>query len=136
MGKTRILVTHALHFLPQVDYIFVISDGRIAESGTYDELMSSGQEFSRFFNEFVSKDGEDQKEKEEVDIKNDKEGDKSKKNAIAGKALMQTEERNTGAISGEVYHQYLKAGHGIIVVPLLILSMALMQGATVISSYW
>lgn len=30
-GKTRILVTHALHFLPQVDYILTIVDGRIAE---------------------------------------------------------------------------------------------------------
>ncbi|EEB98739.1 hypothetical protein MPER_01703, partial [Moniliophthora perniciosa FA553] len=38
-GKTRILVTHALHFLPQVDYIYVVADGRIVERGTYNELM-------------------------------------------------------------------------------------------------
>lgn len=30
-GKTRILVTHALHFLPQVDFILTIVDGRVAE---------------------------------------------------------------------------------------------------------
>ena len=30
-GKTRILVTHALHFLPQVDYILTIGNGRVVE---------------------------------------------------------------------------------------------------------
>ncbi|OJA15999.1 hypothetical protein AZE42_13449, partial [Rhizopogon vesiculosus] len=40
-GKTRILVTHALHFLPDVDYIYTIVDGRIAERGTYPELMAN-----------------------------------------------------------------------------------------------
>ena len=30
-GKTRILVTHALHFLPQVDHILTILDGKVAE---------------------------------------------------------------------------------------------------------
>lgn len=30
-GKTRILVTHALHFLPYVDYIMTVADGRLIE---------------------------------------------------------------------------------------------------------
>ncbi|KAF8067032.1 P-loop containing nucleoside triphosphate hydrolase protein, partial [Lyophyllum atratum] len=38
-GKTRVMVTHALHFLPQVDYIYTIADDCIAERGTYAELM-------------------------------------------------------------------------------------------------
>ena len=40
-GSTRILVTHALHFLPRVDYIYFIVDGRIAERGTFDEMMAN-----------------------------------------------------------------------------------------------
>lgn len=134
-GKTRILVTHALHFLPHVDYIYVLSDGRIAEQGTYAELMSSGKEFSRFVNEFVSKEQEEEKEEEE-EVKDDLKEEKVGKKAIAGKALMQTEERNTGAISWEVYKEYMKAGAGEVVIPMLILAMILMQGATVLSSYW
>ncbi len=39
-GKTRILVTHALHFLPYVDHIILMDDGKIAEQGTYNELKS------------------------------------------------------------------------------------------------
>ncbi|KAK2097539.1 Multidrug resistance-associated protein 6 [Saguinus oedipus] len=38
-GTTRILVTHALHILPQVDWIVVLADGAIAEMGSYQELL-------------------------------------------------------------------------------------------------
>nr|XP_054098575.1 ATP-binding cassette sub-family C member 6 isoform X3 [Callithrix jacchus] len=38
-GTTRILVTHTLHILPQVDWIVVLADGAIAEMGSYQELL-------------------------------------------------------------------------------------------------
>jgi ATP-binding cassette subfamily C (CFTR/MRP) protein 1 len=34
-GKTRILVTHAISYLPYVDEIFVINNGEITEQGSY-----------------------------------------------------------------------------------------------------
>ncbi|KAF8813301.1 ABC transporter [Phlegmacium glaucopus] len=144
-GKTRVLVTHALHFLPQVDYIYVVADGRLAEQGTYSDLMSQGGEFAKLITEFGSKEEEDQKqaedEEDDIDVrsKTDSEAEKmlqKMKKAVAGDALMQTEERNTGAISWEVYRKYLKDGKGQIVLPLLLLSLVLLQGATVLSSYW
>ena len=64
--KTRILVTHALHFLPQVDYIYTMVDGRVAEHGTYADLMAANGDFARFVNEFVSKESELEKEEEAV----------------------------------------------------------------------
>merc|ERR1719370_1004581 len=39
-GKTRLVVTHSISFLDQVDYIYVVNDGVISEHGTYDELMT------------------------------------------------------------------------------------------------
>ncbi|XP_066130855.1 ATP-binding cassette sub-family C member 6 [Saccopteryx bilineata] len=39
-GATRILVTHALHVLPQADWIVVLEDGAIAEMGSYQELLN------------------------------------------------------------------------------------------------
>lgn len=39
-GKTVLLVTHALHFLPQVDYILHMVGGKIVERGTYEELVT------------------------------------------------------------------------------------------------
>ncbi|KAJ1514976.1 Multidrug resistance-associated protein 1 [Coelomomyces lativittatus] len=38
-GKTRLLVTHALHYVPQCDYIVFMQDGQVVEQGTYSELM-------------------------------------------------------------------------------------------------
>ena len=34
-GRTRILVTHALHVLDKTDYIYVMDNGVIVEHGTY-----------------------------------------------------------------------------------------------------
>ncbi|KAG0334412.1 hypothetical protein BG004_000426, partial [Podila humilis] len=45
-GKTRVLVTHQLHVLPQVDYVICMKDGEIVERGTFQELMRNEGEFS------------------------------------------------------------------------------------------
>ena len=34
-SRTRILVTHSLHILDKVDYIYVMDNGAIIEQGTY-----------------------------------------------------------------------------------------------------
>lgn len=141
-GKTRILVTHALHFLPQVDFIYVVDEGTIAEQGTYNELMDRGDAFARFINEFGSSEqGPVRKEgiqpsthpKEQA---GEDEKDAKLMNAPAGAALMQEEERNIGAVSGDVYKAYYKAGHGGILTPFLIFSILMMNVSSIFSSYW
>ena len=74
--KTRILVTHALYFLSQVDRIYCILDGRIVEQGTYDELIAAKGAFATHIKEFVSKQKEEEQEEKEAkrqDRKNKKE---------------------------------------------------------------
>ncbi|KIJ66691.1 hypothetical protein HYDPIDRAFT_26121 [Hydnomerulius pinastri MD-312] len=134
-GKTRILVTHALHFLPEVDYIYTLVDGKIAERGTYDELMTNDGAFCKFIEEFGSKEDNTSKKAEEAaeEVTEDK---KEQKTGVKGKAMMQEEERNTGAIKSGVYKEYLSAGKGAVLVPMLFASLALMQGSSVMSSYW
>ncbi|CAH2036088.1 unnamed protein product [Thlaspi arvense] len=44
-GKTILLVTHQVDFLHNVDCILVMREGKIVESGRYDELVSSGLDF-------------------------------------------------------------------------------------------
>jgi ABC-type multidrug transport system ATPase subunit len=51
-GVTVILVTHAIYFLSQVDYIYTLDNGVITESGTYEELISRGGGFARLDLEF------------------------------------------------------------------------------------
>ena len=38
LGKTRILVTHAIDFLKLTDRIIIMKNGEIAAMGTYEEL--------------------------------------------------------------------------------------------------
>ncbi|KZO92802.1 ABC transporter [Calocera viscosa TUFC12733] len=135
-GKTRVLVTHALHFLPYVDYVITMVDGVIAERGTYRELMGHDGDFARFVREFGSEDERHEEEEEEVIAVDGERSEEKKKKAQVGAALMQTEERHTGAVSGNVYGSYLKAGRGNILVPMLIVTLAMMQIGNVMNSYW
>lgn len=132
-GKTRILVTHALHFLPQVDYIFTVVDGRIAERGTHTALMSTDGEFARMFSEFGSNELAEAEGSGTEEASSDS---VEKKPIIQGKGMMQVEERNKGAVAGRVYRAYLRAAKGVVTVPLIILSLLVLQGTTVMSSYW
>ncbi|KAG0196953.1 hypothetical protein BGX28_009529, partial [Mortierella sp. GBA30] len=45
-GRTRIIATHQLHVLPDVDYIICMKNGIITEEGTYQDLMAMEGEFS------------------------------------------------------------------------------------------
>ncbi|KAF9942225.1 hypothetical protein BGZ67_002558 [Mortierella alpina] len=53
--KTRILVTHGIHHLDQVDQILVMKDGEIAETGHYEELMAAQQSFYELIKEYSAK---------------------------------------------------------------------------------
>ncbi|KAG9048922.1 hypothetical protein FS837_011659 [Tulasnella sp. UAMH 9824] len=150
-GKTVILVTHALHFLHHVDYIYNIVDGVIVEQGTYEELVGNGQAFSRLLQEFSGKqqqrseeaDGgvkisKDKKEtlneaRQKLDLKNL--GKAAGTGKIEGR-LLKAEKRATGSIDKGVYATYIKAGKGHINVPLILLSGIVMQGSQVLNSYW
>ncbi|OMH86347.1 Multidrug resistance-associated protein 1, partial [Zancudomyces culisetae] len=48
-NRTRILVTHALQYLPVCDNIYAMKDGVIVESGTYSELIADSQGFLSVF---------------------------------------------------------------------------------------
>ncbi|KAF9570989.1 Multidrug resistance-associated protein 1 [Mortierella alpina] len=51
--KARVLVTHGIHHLQEVDQIVVIKDGLIAEKGTYRELMAGKQSFYRLIKDYT-----------------------------------------------------------------------------------
>jgi ABC-type proline/glycine betaine transport system ATPase subunit len=99
-SKTRILVTHALHFLPFVDHIYVMDNGKIAEEGTYNELVKAGGAFSYLIKQFGAQ--EDTEKEEEEEKKEETEEDaKKRRKALQGAQQMQAEERNKGSVSGK-----------------------------------
>ncbi|KAG1887345.1 ABC protein [Suillus subluteus] len=147
-GITVILVTHAIHFLSQVDYIYTLNNGVITESGTYEELVSRGGDFARLDLEFGghASEGKDEDQAEEVtlqtgisidDIKLKSERAKEKATGsgkLEGRLIVK-EKRSTGSVSRGVYWTYLVAGRGSITGPLLILIMLGMQGSLILNSY-
>ncbi|KFU91467.1 Canalicular multispecific organic anion transporter 1, partial [Chaetura pelagica] len=48
--KTRILVTHSISFLPQVNNIVVLVAGEVSEQGSYSKLLANKGAFAQFLN--------------------------------------------------------------------------------------
>uniref|UniRef100_A0A8W8INE2 ABC-type glutathione-S-conjugate transporter n=1 Tax=Magallana gigas TaxID=29159 RepID=A0A8W8INE2_MAGGI len=52
--KTRILVTHGLTCLPQVDVIIVLKEGEIVEVGSFEELIGHAGSFAEYMKTYLS----------------------------------------------------------------------------------
>jgi hypothetical protein len=113
-------------------------DGHISERGTFEEMMAHRGEFSRTFDEFVTKGQEDSEGEKAVDLEDADADENAKKRRVArrGAAIMQAEERNTGAVNLQVYKRYFQSGNGVVLLPTMFVTVVLMQASIVISSYW
>ncbi|MCH5689066.1 hypothetical protein LWM68_35325 [Niabella sp. W65] len=49
-NKMVILITHRLYNLKIADYLYVMENGRIAEEGTFDELLEKNGAFAQLYN--------------------------------------------------------------------------------------
>ncbi|KAI5710679.1 hypothetical protein M8J75_010653 [Diaphorina citri] len=61
--NTRVLVTHGITYLPEVDQIIVLKNGQVSESGNYQELLAKKGDFAEFL---ISHIQEERAEDEEV----------------------------------------------------------------------
>ncbi|XP_075623995.1 multidrug resistance-associated protein 1 isoform X1 [Balearica regulorum gibbericeps] len=52
--KTRLLVTHTINMLPQVDNIVFLVDGTISEIGSYQELLQRNGAFAEFLHSHIT----------------------------------------------------------------------------------
>uniref|UniRef100_A0A452GXC4 ATP binding cassette subfamily C member 2 n=1 Tax=Gopherus agassizii TaxID=38772 RepID=A0A452GXC4_9SAUR len=56
-GKTRILVTHSVSFLPRTDEIVVLVAGAVSEQGSYSTLLANGGAFAQLLSTYGSQEG-------------------------------------------------------------------------------
>lgn len=141
-AKTRILVTNDLTLLPKVDYIYVISDGTISESGKYDQLMSSHGKFCHFVEEFANK----ERTVSSVSENDVRSISRSASEASEGKdriiginnvdnsgKLIEDEVLKTGQVNLSVYIYYVKKISLVTVFIIFILSM---QSFEAFANWW
>ncbi|KAI9138244.1 P-loop containing nucleoside triphosphate hydrolase protein [Paraphysoderma sedebokerense] len=137
-GKTRILVTHALHFVPQCDYVIHLENGKIIEQGPYQTLMESNGKFSEMMKEYGGVESQVTESPtharpsvEATKKEQEKPDDKGKP-----KQLMTAEERAVGAVAATIYLKYFQAMGGPIVIFLLLLLLLLTQVTRVGNDLW
>ncbi|KAJ3291659.1 hypothetical protein HDU79_002170 [Rhizoclosmatium sp. JEL0117] len=143
--KTRILVTHQLHFLSRADRIVVMRDGEIVEQGAYQDLVAKGGEFATLISNYGAMDEHDedevvetqeQKEKNLIDEQKALDIMDSDMKASGGKDIMQAEERDTGAVNVQVWWNYTKACGGLLFLINMIVVVGVMQAASIINNLW
>ncbi|KAJ2926057.1 hypothetical protein H1R20_g11027, partial [Candolleomyces eurysporus] len=137
-SRTRILVTHSLHVLHKMDYIFVMDQGRIVEQGTYQELRSGGATFSRIIEEYGRVEGghgvaETADPRRQATTTNEAVDSQLKE---AKDVLMQLEERNTGAVEWGTYKRYAAFAGGLSMIPLIIVLLLAGQAVSVGNNLW
>ncbi|XP_043688809.1 ABC transporter C family member 2-like [Telopea speciosissima] len=154
-GKTRVLVTNQLHFLPHVDTILLVHEGMVKEEGTFEELCNNGVLFQKLM-ENAGKMEENVEEIQENEEAKDKDNDqKSSEPAANGKVngllknesstnkkkegksvLIKKEERETGVVSWNVLMRYKNALGGAWVVMILFICYVSTEALRVSSSTW
>ncbi|KAJ1300471.1 hypothetical protein OPQ81_005286 [Rhizoctonia solani] len=123
-----------------------IESGRIAEQGTYEELLHSGSTFAKLVKEFGSREGHENDEVAHEGADKPQEGsepkptpEKSGKAAGTGKSegkLIKAEKRMTGSVEWSVYGKYVAFGLPWITMPIALLSILIAQGCFAINNYW
>ncbi|XP_019224929.1 PREDICTED: ABC transporter C family member 12-like isoform X1 [Nicotiana attenuata] len=147
-GKTRVLVTNQLHFLPQVDRIILVSEGMVKEDGSFEDLSKN----SALFRKLMENSGKMESYGVETDDPNfDYESSQSSLNIghelhknetsvtkrRAGKSvLIRQEERETGIINWNVLMRYKDALGGLWVVLILFACYTLTEILRALSSTW
>uniref|UniRef100_A0A8C0BW99 ABC-type glutathione-S-conjugate transporter n=1 Tax=Buteo japonicus TaxID=224669 RepID=A0A8C0BW99_9AVES len=141
--KTRVLVTHTINILPQVDNIVFLVDGTISEIGSYQELLQRNGAFAEFLHSHITA------EEQAGTVKSSALGretipasqDSTTAAATKGK-LMKEEKTQHGRVrtapsykGTDTYHAYLKAT-GLPLCVYTILLFTCQQAVSFSRGYW
>ncbi|XP_015522174.2 ATP-binding cassette sub-family C member 4 isoform X1 [Neodiprion lecontei] len=143
--KTRILVTHQLQFLGQVDDVIIIDQGKVRCQGTYDEIAETSLFRELSSHELgvheVVKEAEEGRENDTDDMAADVTVGFTDALQKVSKGTEEPEDLNEeeiekGTTSIQVYKSYFLAGGNPCTLILLIVIFIIAQAVTNISDYW
>ncbi|KAL8158488.1 hypothetical protein V2J09_000025 [Rumex salicifolius] len=145
-GKTVLLVTHQVDFLPGFDSVLLMSDGEVLRSGHYHELLSSCPEFVELINAHKETAGSSERLAEvatldqgpnnpaEKEIKKTIVEQQSK--ASNGDQLIKLEEREVGNTGLTPYMQYMSQRNGYIYFSLAVLPHLVFVSGQISQNAW
>ncbi|KAL2922183.1 ABC transporter C family member 10 [Bienertia sinuspersici] len=141
--KTVLLVTHQVDFLPAFHCCLLMSDGEILQSGPYNELLASSQDFLDLVNAHNETAGTErpaevsESEKQGYSAKEIKKADTEKQpKASEGDQLIKREERETGDIGLKPYFLYLKQNKGFLYLGIAALCHLIFVTGQVLQNTW
>ncbi|KAK1564961.1 hypothetical protein Q3G72_015740 [Acer saccharum] len=139
-GKTVLLVTHQVDFLPAFDLILLMAGGKILDASIYDKLLDSTPEFQDLVN--ANKNTAGSKRHFEFASSTRPEGEITETNVgkqlktPSGDQLIKKEERETGDTGLKPYLQYLSHNKSFLYFFLQFVLHMLFVIAQMIQSYW
>ena len=145
-GKTRIVVTHALHYLKYVDRIFYMKQGRIEWVGSYDEIIL--EDFFKQLNKNKISRHKSSDLNDEINTDKNNKNDylnneiEENDNNIIGNTenklvrIIKDEDEEKGTVQITVYYSYISYMGGICFMIFIVIVMFLWQATKGGSDYW
>ncbi|PSS04420.1 ABC transporter C family member 10 like [Actinidia chinensis var. chinensis] len=143
-GKTVLLVTHQVDFLPAFDSILLMSEGEILEAAPYNQLLASSPEFQSLVNAHKETAGAERlaevssppkRETSAKEIGTTHTKNKSK-TSLDDNQLIKQEEREVGDTGFKPYIQYLNQNNGFLFFSLACFcQLAFVTGQTLQNSW-
>ncbi|MQL75153.1 hypothetical protein Taro_007524 [Colocasia esculenta] len=145
-GKTVLLVTHQVDFLPAFDSVLLMADGEILQSAPYSELLASSREFQDLVN--AHKDTVAPEKLDKVDSPkrrrsfsreiNSASEEKQKKivQGSVGDQLIKKEEKESGDTGLKPYLMYLKQNKGFLYFTLAVLTHSSFIAGQISQNSW
>ncbi|XP_060211940.1 ABC transporter C family member 10-like [Lycium barbarum] len=142
-GKTILLVTHQVDFLPAFDMVLLMSDGEILRSASYDQLLASSKEFQDLVNADKETAGSERVAEAFSSPRSDTcsreilNKDTGKQLETSGAdQLIKQEEREIGDAGFKPYVQYLNQNKGYLFFAMAILSQLTFVVGQILQNSW
>ncbi|KAJ1287818.1 hypothetical protein BS78_02G039800 [Paspalum vaginatum] len=150
-SKTVVYVTHHVDFSRSADLILFMRNGKIAESGDYNEILKSGEKFKEFLESnkdslstpnmlerpscsFKSIHNPDSNESNQFISEDNK--DDGSEGGIVQNGQPEQEEREKGRVGFTVYWKYITMAYNGARVPLILIAQIIFQVLQIGSNFW
>ncbi len=152
-GKTRVLVTHQVHLLTNVDRVIIFENGVVKATGTLSEIAAAAVDMSKYAPtqsaELGSNRKDDAADEEEEEsraasrVKEEREAEEGRKEAVrirkddtrGSTTIVEAEEKAEGSVPWSSYWYYIKSGGPLLFFG-LIAGTSVARACDIVAMFW